>query len=78
MTAVFVSHARTPEQLQAEVISDIRRRIDNVGSYSEHVAKSATEKARYASVIRELESMLDFWTKLKIERPRRMKGDHNG
>lgn len=68
----YISHARSSEELQAEVCSDLRRRIERLSGYSLTVAKSAAEKARIATALREFEEMLDFWEALEIvHRPRR-------
>jgi hypothetical protein len=68
---MFVSHARTPEELKAEVLSDLRRRIASIDGYSHTVAKSVTEQAKLACATRELEDMFKFWSELEIIRPRR-------
>ena len=65
----YISHARTPEELRKEVLSDLRRRLISLDNYSDRVAKSATEKARLARAIEELLDMFTYWTNLKIERP---------
>ena len=62
----YISHARTPEELKVEVCSDLNRRIAHLADYSLIIAKSAAEKARLATGIRELETMLDYWQALEI------------
>lgn len=74
MTAIYISHARTPEELKAEVCSDLHRRIQNNEGYKRTVARSEAEKARIDRAINELEDMLNFWSNLTIERPIRKHG----
>ncbi len=69
----YISHARTPEELKAEVVSDLGRRIDRLDSYRNVVAKSAAEKARLECAQRELEEAMYFWKQLEIVRPIRKK-----
>jgi predicted lipoprotein len=72
MSSTYVSHARSSEELQAEVCSDLRRRIERLSGYSNTVSRNAAEKARIATAIREFEEMLGFWSNLQIiRRPRR-------
>lgn len=62
----YVTHARTPEQLRAEVISDLNRRIEFLQGQHNVTARSKAEKSRLACAMNELGNMLDFWTKLTI------------
>lgn len=66
----FVTHARTPEELRAEVCSDLYRRIASLDAYSKAVAKGAEERSRIARAITELKDMLEFWRAMRIERPK--------
>jgi hypothetical protein len=66
----YISHARTPEELKAEVCSDLTRRI----SFLENQVKfstSASEKAKLGRAIAEFIQLRDFWTELQIVRPLR-------
>lgn len=63
---MFITHARTLEELRAEFLSDIRRRIQFLDGQSRTVARGALEKARIARAINELEQMHQFWTELTI------------
>ena len=67
----FVTHARNTEELKDEFVSDLKRRIAGLDSYSRTVARSAQERARYACAIEALVDMLKFWEELQIIRPRR-------
>lgn len=69
MTSTYVTHARTPEELKNEVVSDLRRRIDFLYGQEKTIARSAAEKARIACATRELEDMLVYWNELQIVRP---------
>lgn len=71
MTAAFVSHARTPEELKAELLGDIRRRMELLDHYSQVVAKSAVERAQIARVQMEFKAMFLYWDSLVIDRPKR-------
>lgn len=63
---MFITHARTLEELRAEFLSDIRRRIQFLDGQSRTVARGALEKARIARATYELEEMHKFWTELTI------------
>jgi hypothetical protein len=65
----YVSHARTPEELRSEVLSDLRRRLISLDKYFNTVARSGAEKARLSRAMEELVDMLNYWANLKIERP---------
>jgi hypothetical protein len=62
----FVTHARNAEELRAELLSDLRRRIENLTRQREVFGRGATGKARFDSRINELEEMLRFWTEIAI------------
>lgn len=66
---VYTTHARTPEELKAEVVSDLRRRLSHLDDYDKFVSRGEAEKARVARAKNELESMLVYWSNLVIERP---------
>ena len=66
MTYDYISHARNAEELRAEVLGDLRRRIASLDMQHNAVRFSQAEKARIARAIGELQSMLDFWSELKI------------
>ena len=68
MPATYVTHARTPQELRAEVVSDLNRRLLFLNGQVKTIARSASEKARIGRAIVELEDMLDFWSKLTIEK----------
>jgi negative regulator of replication initiation len=65
----YVSHARTPEELKAEVCSDLNRRLINLESYSNTVARNATEKARISRAMVEIQEILEYWKAVEIVRP---------
>lgn len=67
----FVSHARTPEQLKAELLSDLQRRLQNLDDYDRIIARSITEKSRIARAKNELEAMFRYWSEVQIIRPRK-------
>lgn len=67
---IYSTHARTPEELRDEVVSDIRRRIAVLATLEQN-ARGATEKSRYARAAQTLEEMLEFWSNLEIHRPLR-------
>jgi hypothetical protein len=69
MLGDYISHARTPEELRVEVLSDLRRRLVSLDKYTDAVARSAAEKSRLARATEELLDMFTYWTNLKIERP---------
>lgn len=71
MTVLFLSHARTPEELRDEVCADLRRRIYSIDLRGK--GKNSAEKARLAYATGALEEMLEVWVSLKIDRPRRKK-----
>lgn len=70
---MYVTHARTPQELRAEVVSDLNRRIEFLDGQIKAISRSAAEKARLACAINELKSMLNFWSELRIERTARKK-----
>lgn len=75
----YISHARTPEELKAEVCSDLKRRLSNLDDYDKFITRSEAEKARVARAKLELESMLHYWSNLEIVRPvRRRKSVETG
>jgi len=63
---MFVTHAKTVEELRAEVLSDLHRRIDSLRARSNAYSKSEKEKAKYAHTINEMEEMHRFWRELEI------------
>jgi hypothetical protein len=58
---MFVTHARTLEELRAEFLSDIRRRIQLLDGYSRVIARGALERSRIARATSELNDMHEFW-----------------
>lgn len=69
---IYVTHARTPQELQAEVITDLNRRLALLQGQRNVLARSQAEKSRLDCAIREFEDMLRYWTSLQITRtPRR-------
>lgn len=73
MTQKYVSHAHTPEELLAELLSDIRRRSAALETEYRLTRKGATEKSRIARGMAELEDMLLYWANVEIVRPKRAK-----
>lgn len=70
----YVTHARTPEELRAEVESDIRRRGEALALQLKY-ATSATEKAKISFAINVMADMANYWSDLKIIRPFRKRKD---
>ena len=68
---MFVSHARTPEEFKAEVLSHLHQRIASNEGYSRIVARNASEKTRLAAVTAELQGLVQFFEELVIIRPKR-------
>lgn len=64
----YVSHARTPEQLLAELLGDIAHRISRTKMQLEH-APSVSDKVKTVRVLTELEDMQKYWNELTIVRP---------
>ena len=75
MSAIYITHARTPQELKAEVVTDLHRRILSLNGQLQTVARSAAEKAKMARAINELEDMLDYWSKLQIEKTARRRSN---
>jgi hypothetical protein len=71
MTDKYVSHAHTPEELQQELLSDLRRRMGAIDMEYRLTRKGATEKSRIARGLLELENMLLYWSNVEIVRPKR-------
>jgi DNA-binding protein H-NS len=71
MSTTFITHARTAHELQAELCSDLRRRIEQLAAQRDRIAKSAAEKARIAARINELADVLDYWSKVEIQNKRK-------
>ena len=63
---MFVTHARTLEELRAEVLSDLNRRIEFLMGQSRTIARSKAEQSRNSAAILALEDMLNFWKELTI------------
>jgi len=66
---IYVTHAKTAEELRLEVISDLNRRIDNLTKQREVFGRGAAGKARFDGRINELEDMLRFYSDLQIVPP---------
>jgi len=62
----FISHARTVEELRLEFLSDLRRRIDNLGAQKNVFAKGAEAKSRFDARINELEDQLLYWSSVHL------------
>ena len=64
----YITHARTPEELRQELLSDLRRRIEILQGQGALgiFGRGAAAKARVDGRINELESMLRFWTAIEI------------
>jgi hypothetical protein len=69
----YVTHARTAEELRAEILSDLKRRLDLLTVQRNVVARSAAEKSRIDRAISELEDMARFWTEVLINPKRTVK-----
>jgi hypothetical protein len=67
MAVLFLSHARTPEELRDEVCADLRRRIFFLDLRAKN--KNSAERARIACATGELSDMLDMWLGLKLDHP---------
>jgi hypothetical protein len=74
----YVSHARTLEELKAEFVSDIRRRIATIDGYANAVSKNAAEKARLATATREFQAMFDYWVEVEVRHKRKRQEDISG
>lgn len=61
----YITHARTAEQLRAEVLSDLNRRLARLNLQYDN-SPSAIAKSRLTSAVNELNDMLYFWTELTI------------
>ena len=66
---IYVTHAKTPEELRAELLGDLRRRIEMLERSREAFGRGAAGKARFDGRINELEQMLRYWTELQIVPP---------
>ena len=71
---MFVSHARTPEELKEEICSDLRRRLEALDGYKKLVSRSKAEQARAAYAERELSDMLRYWMEVQLIRPEKKRG----
>lgn len=67
--SIYVTHARTPEELRAEICSDLQRRLAFIDGQIKIIARSATDKAKLAAVQNELASQLHYWTEIQIVTP---------
>lgn len=70
MIGEYISHAHTPEELKAEICSDLRRRIAVLDGYANSVSRSAAERSRIARASEELSELLRYWDAMRIERPK--------
>lgn len=68
MTSAYITHASTPEQLQAEVCSDIRRRIAMIEDAIAIRQDSKAEQAKLARAVIEFKAMLHYWENLTVVR----------
>lgn len=72
---MYITHARTAEELRQEVVSDLRRRLGFLDS-QKNLNLSRAELSRIHRAINELEDLLSFWDKVKIQaRPKRSQKD---
>lgn len=67
---MYVTHARTAEELKAEVLSDLTRRLSFLDGQIKVTARGEAEKSRLRCAERELTAMLQFWTELEIVKKR--------
>lgn len=63
---MFITHARTLEELRAEFLSDLLRRIQSLDTQARTVGRSVAEKSRLACAAAELEQTHKFWTEVKL------------
>ena len=68
---MYISHAHTLDELRAEVVADLDRRIDMLTSQKDYLGVSNAEKARLACAIREFEGMRHYWNELVLARSRK-------
>jgi hypothetical protein len=76
----YISHARTPEQLKAEICSDLNRRLAFLDGQVNTIARSASDKAKLNCAKIEIESLLRYWSEVEIIRPKqsRKRDEVNG
>ena len=67
MSIEFVTHARTLEELRAEFLSDIERRIQQLQLSVRRMRPNATEATRIFRSIQELEQLQDHWKNVKFQ-----------
>lgn len=69
----YVSHASTLEELRADILSDLRRRLDATDRL---IAFEATKggKAKLEAVKRELEDLARFWQAVELKQRKRLRG----
>lgn len=65
---MFVTHARTLEELRAEFLSDLLRRIQSLDTQARTVGRSVAEKSRLACAASELEQTHKFWQEVTLAR----------
>jgi hypothetical protein len=68
--ALFVTHARTLDELRAEVCSDLRRRLAALDLESK-VEKRVGKLAAIGRAKMELESTLSFWQSVELRSSRK-------
>lgn len=68
---MYISHARTLDELRAEVVADLDRRVDMLNAQAGYAKVSAADKARLACAIREFEGMRHYWSKIVLARSRK-------
>lgn len=68
----YISHARTLEELRQELLSDLKRRLDNLDRL---ISFEATKvgKTKLESRKLELEDMVRFWQAVELKNERRKK-----
>ena len=66
MRAVFVTDARTLEQLRQEFLASLGKRIDGLIIYRDGIRKNETLRAKYAFAITELEEERKLWADVQL------------
>jgi len=66
----FVTHARTLDELRAEFVSDIQRRLRSLDTQA-RLTSNANEASRIARAKIELETIAEFWQEVEIKGGRR-------
>jgi len=68
MPPSYVTHARTPDELRAEFLSDLARRAASIDLQIKH-STSQRRTASLALVRQELDQISEYWTQIKLPEP---------